>query len=1187
MPIRLSFRNAVFTTVLIGFSAVGCKVAPRDGIVASDRTTATLAPDVDPTRAFLPLNKLPSVTRPESPDTLAPLNERAAPLIASAASLASQQRYTEAILELEKGLRFDPKHPDLHRALALLHLESGNMERARTSAQRALDGNPDDAITQFVMGRCAAQRGDSETELLAYRTALVCNNFSDFETDAETAALIHYYLAQTLTASGYYEAALEQYRALQDLVSSRPFTAKSPELNAALQGKSRAILLAESGILEKLGRFETAANRLNPLLQESSVDDGLRIRHARLLLKAGKVDEAWVAARAVETNDSEIFALLREIHEKSVDSQPWVADLERRLSAKPQDPYLILELATTLLRLGRRTEGIQRLATYLELQPEANAVRMELLDQLVVEKKWMDYLRVAAGGVLAQPTQSEAWEQRMSGLSAHPDAVKAILEESVDPSTPATTYLQGILAIAEHKVELAESFFRRSLTQDASFVPTRVALAVLFIDLYRYEDAITVAARKEESTAEDARLEFLLGQVYERLDDASKAAQHWKAASQLRPSDPRAAFELAKLYRRSDDTLSSQRQLRTLLEREPAHVEAREMLAMLYVNEGKLDVAAQQFEELKRRTTSPMARARAQANLDLLRQRDPEVYRQALRAAAEQFGPDVETWYTLAESYSEFEQVQAREAYLNVLSLDPNHESALLGVIFAEQRLLHYDVAAERFSKLLPRRPNRHTWRLGWPGSSWRLGMLELYLVLQDHESALRMAREQADRADIDDQTRTRYRMILAETLDAAGQSGEAVALLETFANQPGGDKTWRNSLAELYLQREETSKALPLLEKAVQEKPTDQVAKRNWVDGLIAASQFDRASQQVLDWLTADPEKEEAFLMMIVVLNRQGRHADAIELVRGKLPYAQNRERYQDLYVGILDAAKRHLEAVDWVESLLAEFMNAVAAAQDMQRRRPPQPITPDRLALRPNEPNTSPQMENRLIRLRQELVSQLVAAKKFRDAESQVREWLEDARNPESRYEYLLTLAQCQREQGDELGAFEAVEMALAFHPEHVTLNNDVAYGLVERGTRLDEAERMIRYSLSREPRQMAYLDTFGWLRYKQGEFVEARKWLERASRSGPRADPVVLDHLGDACWRAGDFQTAIQHWSAALTALKDGKKKEWTAEEKRVESTAQGKIDDVLASRTPTVASLAAPEAEATKERDNQGP
>ena len=136
---------------------------------------------------------------------------------------------------------------------------------------------------------------------------------------------------------------------------------------------------------------------------------------------------------------------------------------------------------------------------------------------------------------------------------------------------------------------------------------------------------------------------------------------------------------------------------------------------------------------------------------------------------------------------------------------------------------------------------------------------------------------------------------------------------------------------------------------------------------------------------------------------------------------------------------------------------------------------------------------------------------------------------------------------------------------------MGNDVAYGWIDLGIRLDQAEPMIRFAVAREPRESAYLDTYGWLLYKKGRFDEARTWLARAHAGRDSADPVILDHLGDACWRAGASDDALTHWRAALEAvdaLEDGPR---NADDQRVRHDAKQKIGAVEAGDVPATAEL----------------
>ena len=101
--------------------------------------SASLSRGVDPSRAYLALSQIePAPSKPERPVSLKPPSERAWKQIAKAQRLVDQQRYTEAAIELERALRYDPNHPEIHSTLAMLHWQAGNLERVKVHVARAL-----------------------------------------------------------------------------------------------------------------------------------------------------------------------------------------------------------------------------------------------------------------------------------------------------------------------------------------------------------------------------------------------------------------------------------------------------------------------------------------------------------------------------------------------------------------------------------------------------------------------------------------------------------------------------------------------------------------------------------------------------------------------------------------------------------------------------------------------------------------------------------------------------------------------------------------------------------------------------------------------------------------------------------------------------------------------------------------
>ncbi len=117
-------------------------------------------------------------------------------------------------------------------------------------------------------------------------------------------------------------------------------------------------------------------------------------------------------------------------------------------------------------------------------------------------------------------------------------------------------------------------------------------------------------------------------------------------------------------------------------------------------------------------------------------------------------------------------------------------------------------------------------------------------------------------------------------------------------------------------------------------------------------------------------------------------------------------------------------------------------------------------------------------------------------------------------------------QDEQSD-----KAFEKALSFDPSNVTVLNNYAYFLSERGKKLDEAERMSQKSLDLRPNEASYLDTYGWIQYRKGNYLKAKDFIERAIKAaGDRADATLYDHLGNVCYQLNEREKALEYWKKA---------------------------------------------------------
>ncbi len=151
--------------------------------------------------------------------------------------------------------------------------------------------------------------------------------------------------------------------------------------------------------------------------------------------------------------------------------------------------------------------------------------------------------------------------------------------------------------------------------------------------------------------------------------------------------------------------------------------------------------------------------------------------------------------------------------------------------------------------------------------------------------------------------------------------------------------------------------------------------------------------------------------------------------------------------------------------------------------------------------------------------------------DAAKEVRALL--AARPENiGWRYLL--AGLYTEMGDTAAAEQELERILQTKPDHAPSKNDLGYLWAERGVKLSRAETMIRQALAANPKNAAYLDSLGWVMYKQGRFEGAVETLEEATRLAPELDPILWDHLGDSYWRLDRHTDAAKAWQAAAKIL-----------------------------------------------------
>ena len=113
----------------------------------------------------------------------------------------------------------------------------------------------------------------------------------------------------------------------------------------------------------------------------------------------------------------------------------------------------------------------------------------------------------------------------------------------------------------------------------------------------------------------------------------------------------------------------------------------------------------------------------------------------------------------------------------------------------------------------------------------------------------------------------------------------------------------------------------------------------------------------------------------------------------------------------------------------------------------------------------------------------------------------------------------------------AEEQFKKVLAVNPDNGAALNYYGYMLADLGIRLEEAETMVKRALNDEPYNGAYLDSLGWIYFKENKMADAEATLRKAVERETH-DPTIRAHLGDVLAKTGRVAMAAAEWEKSLS-------------------------------------------------------
>ncbi len=112
------------------------------------------------------------------------------------------------------------------------------------------------------------------------------------------------------------------------------------------------------------------------------------------------------------------------------------------------------------------------------------------------------------------------------------------------------------------------------------------------------------------------------------------------------------------------------------------------------------------------------------------------------------------------------------------------------------------------------------------------------------------------------------------------------------------------------------------------------------------------------------------------------------------------------------------------------------------------------------------------------------------------------------------------------------KAFEDALKIDADDTYILNNYAYYLSLRNENLEKAEKLSKKTNDLQPNNRNYMDTYGWILFKQKKYKEAEEWLRNASKIGPK-NPNIIEHYGDVLFKLNKVDEAILLWESAIQA------------------------------------------------------
>jgi tetratricopeptide (TPR) repeat protein len=334
-----------------------------------------------------------------------------------------------------------------------------------------------------------------------------------------------------------------------------------------------------------------------------------------------------------------------------------------------------------------------------------------------------------------------------------------------------------------------------------------------------------------------------------------------------------------------------------------------------------------------------------------------------------------------------------------------------------------------------------------------------------------------------------------------------------------GEDAAALKEVADYYAASQQIQEAIPLYLRVLELQPDDLNAREKLATGFALTNQRDKAIAMLEELIRKQPAKYQPYELLAQLFDEAGRSLErANQSEQAKAQFTKAAANYEQSLLINPTRANTYLRLAELLIVPLKDSERAAKLLAEARQRFPGVPEFTYFLGIAQREAKHPQQ-----------------AVITFEEAVNEAQQANDEVLNARFYFDY--GAAADQAALYDK--AADLFRKAISLDPANsAEACNYVAFMWAEHNMHLDEAEEMVGRALQFDPDNGAYLDTLGWIHYRKGKFDDALNELLRAAQNLTKADPIVLEHIGDTYAKLNRVPQALDYWQKAIALSPENK-------------------------------------------------